>query len=133
MAVASEPRRVLLVDDDETFRQVLGGELTRRGHEVSVAADGREGLRVFGSDRFDVVIADWRMPGMGGTRFFREVASRASAVDQPRRILITGRLETDEGGEELPSGLDAVLRKPCTAEEILAVVERRDARSVPGR
>lgn len=117
--------RILVVDDEELVRGWLETMLGERGHEVSVAADGREGLRVFGTDRFDVVIADWRMPGMDGSRFFREVASRSSAEDLPRRILITGRLETDEGGEDLPAGLDAVLRKPCTADQILAAVERQ--------
>ena len=119
--------KVLVVDDEELVRNWLKKTLTERGHEVATAVDGREGLRVFGEGTYDVVVADWRMPGMDGSRFFREVASRSSADRVPRRILITGRLETGEVEEDLPLGCDVALRKPCTADSVLEAVEGRVA------
>ena len=93
-----------------------------------VAASGGEGIARCDEGAFDVVIADWRMPGMDGGHFLEEV--NAYANPSTRRVLITGRFETEEE-KELPSGLDAVLRKPCSADDLVEAAESGKDASIP--
>jgi CheY-like chemotaxis protein len=62
MSIAS----ILLVDDEELNRLLLGRHLTREGYDVSVAGGGREALDMLSSQAFDLILLDLRMPGMDG-------------------------------------------------------------------
>jgi two-component system response regulator RegA len=58
--------RLLLVDDDDTFRGVLSAALARRGYKVATAADAAEAIALAGGQRFDYAVVDLRMPGPSG-------------------------------------------------------------------
>ncbi len=59
-------RRILIIDDDVVFRQMLRKMLERAGYEVTEAGDGREGMRLFREARADLVITDILMPEQDG-------------------------------------------------------------------
>jgi two-component system OmpR family response regulator len=65
-------KRVLIVDDNHFFREVMTNEFSEAGFEVFAAEDGQEGLRKFEKLHPDVVIVDKIMPKMGGTRFMKK-------------------------------------------------------------
>src|SRR5580693_2989418 len=58
--------RVLVVDDDEMSQELVRGILTRSGHTVDTAADGREALEILRRGTHRMVISDWEMPHLSG-------------------------------------------------------------------
>jgi two-component system OmpR family response regulator len=77
----AQKKRILIVDDNRFFLQVLGDEFTEAGFEVTTAEDGTEGLEKFEKVRPDVVIVDKIMPKMGGTRFMMKAQELDFAKD----------------------------------------------------
>jgi CheY-like chemotaxis protein len=93
-AGAGETPRVLLVDDDESFRQVMIRRLTHRGITVEEAATGEAALDRLGSESFDVVVLDVKMPGMGGIETLHRIQRLRFPVEV---ILLTGHYTVQEG------------------------------------
>ena len=58
--------RLLIVDDEEKIREMIGKFASHEGHEVSLACDGKEALKLFETNDYDVVILDVMMPEMDG-------------------------------------------------------------------
>jgi CheY-like chemotaxis protein len=119
---AQRALRVLVVDDERVVRELLKEILQQRGHEVLLAEDGDEGLKIFSSERgsFDTVVADYQMPGMDGMRLFEAIRGCATGGRPPRLVMVTGRLDGDMGQ---PECVDHLLRKPFGTEAIIGAVE----------
>jgi two-component system response regulator RegX3 len=95
MATAGESIRVLVVEDEESYRQALSSGLRREGFDVDVAPDGVEGLRLFADRPPDIVLLDMLLPGMHGTEVCRRMRSIApvpivmvSAVDSELDVVL---------------------------------------------
>jgi len=110
---------ILIVDDDRLTRLMLGTILEGGGYRVTAAADGAEALRLAGEARFDLVLLDIWMPGMGGL----EVLERLRGLASPPRVII---LTSDETPEMLLAAVrgqaSRYLTKPVEAAALLAVV-----------
>ena len=91
-----------------------------RGHRVVTAVDGNDGLEAFRRDTFDVIVADYQMPGLDGARFFQQVTDEHPVGQPLRRVMVTGR---PRGDGTLPECIDALLRKPFDTGEIIKIVE----------
>jgi len=65
--------RVLIVDDEPVQREMLEGFLTKEGYGVSTAGDGAAALDQFKRGSFDLVLTDFRMPGMDGIQLLKEL------------------------------------------------------------
>jgi CheY-like chemotaxis protein len=101
-----EPKRILLVDDDQAVRQTISLLLGIDNHTVIAAADAAEALDLLNGDRFDLVITDFDMPGMLGTELAARIKRQAPA--QPI-LMITAC------AQKLPpvdDAVDALLEKP---------------------
>ena len=87
-----KPRRLLVVDDEEPIRTLLGEELTKVGYVVTVAADGEQAIALLESQTFDLIITDCSMPGVGGLG----LVAAAKRID-PRCpvIVISGNLSPE--------------------------------------
>lgn len=117
----NEPRRVLIVDDEEGFRDGVADLLGMEGYKVSVARDAVEAVRVVPQFRPDVILLDLRMPHLDGEQFLRGM----SGVEASKRVpvvLISAK-------EDLPviatrTGAAAYLHKPFEAPQLLALLER---------
>lgn len=72
--------RILLIDDDTTLRRALRIALEKSGHEVTEAADGREGLAAFALQRADLVVTDIIMPEMEGVETIRGLRKASLGV-----------------------------------------------------
>ena len=100
--MSDTPRRVLYIDDDEGLRRLVSRALSRRGYEVTLAADGREGLALAREGGFDVVALDHYMPGLSG--FETLTALLAEFAEPPPIVYVTGSDETRVAVAALKAG-----------------------------
>ena len=108
---ANETGRLLVVDDVEANRDMLSRRLQRRGHDVAVAADGSEALRMIDEDAFDVVLLDIMMPGIDGLEVLRRVRAKLTTADLPI-IMATAKEERESVVEALKLGANDYVTKP---------------------
>lgn len=113
--------RILVVDDDDLFRELLGAQLRERGYEVALAEDGVEGLAHFESERFDLVVADLVMPRLDGLGLIHEVRRRAPEQEV---VVVTGRDDVRSAVASLRAGASDYLVKPMGLAELLDRVGR---------
>ncbi len=115
--------RVLIVDDNETAREILQEPLCALTLRVDAVASGREALAAIkaqdASVPYDIVFMDWRMPGMDGLQASRHIKGDETLSRQPAIVLVTafGREEVREEAERLQ--LDGFLVKPVTRSMIM--------------
>lgn len=116
------PTRILLVDDDETVRVMLGELLTLGGYEVDVANDGAQGLEMLKAyPGYSLVILDLDMPGLTGKEVLRQIRDSVDTSAIP--ILInTGMEKTETEVELLEAGADDYVQKTGGVERLLARV-----------
>jgi response regulator RpfG family c-di-GMP phosphodiesterase len=113
--------RLLLVDDDAAFRELLRTTFEIVDVEVEEAGSAEDALTVIGQRRPDAIVLDFRLPGMTGAELCRWVKADESTVDIAI-VILSG--SADETAEVHDSGADAFLRKPFSPLELLDVVER---------
>lgn len=111
---------VLVVDDDEVFRNRLCRALAQRNWEAEAVPDGEEALK-FARDRSpDLVLVDLRMPGKGGL----EIVQELRAIDSSMTIImLTGYGSIPTAISAVKRGADHYLSKPADADQILTVYE----------
>jgi len=108
--------RILLVDDEPQIRRVMRTTLIDHGYEVSEARTGEEALEKVREDRFDLILLDVNMPGMGGIEACRALRSGSDAAI----LMLTIRnIERDKVGA-LDAGADDYVTKPFSTPELLA-------------
>ena len=118
---AADRPSLLLVDDDETFCQVLSAALERRGFHVKVAHDVAAGLAVAESESPEFAVIDLKMPGASGL----ELVKRLKALDTHTRIVVlTGYASVATAVEAIKLGATHYLAKPADADEIVAAFSR---------
>lgn len=110
--------RVLIVDDEEMSRRLLGEYLEADGYIIDVAASGREALRKLQSARYDLLITDRAMPHMNGDLV--AIEARRVAPDMPI-LMVTGFGDLMLAGSGPPPGVDAIAAKPLSKKELCAV------------
>ena len=114
---------ILVIDDDEQFRAMLVQMLTQDGHQVAIAADGEEGLRLIGQAAPELIITDILMPKKDGMDLLLELDRADSpipviAVSGGRRS-ITAEFNLDSAAL---LGARAVLAKPFTRTDLRQAV-----------
>ena len=120
---------VLVVDDDEVFRQRLARALSERGLEVRTASDFVTALAAAGSDPPELAVVDLRMPGRSGLELVQELRK----LDLATRILVlTGYGSIATAVEAMKLGAVHYLPKPADADEILAALGGTEA-AAPGQ
>lgn len=113
---------ILVIDDDESVRSTIGTILTRAGHQVLQAADGRKGLSVLRSTKVDLIITDIIMPEQEGIETILEVR-RSDPKTQIIAISGGGRNRNlDFLSVARKLGATHILPKPFRAAELLELV-----------
>ena len=111
--------RILVVDDEESIRDLCARVLTRAGYAVRTVPSGEDAVSTLAEATFDLLISDIRMPGMSGL----EVLERAkTAYPHIRVVLITGFGTPQILTRGQPPGADRILTKPFSPAELLAAV-----------
>lgn len=126
--MASPGPRILVVEDEEGIRQMLGYLLMREGYRLIEAADANQAMRAIKEAPPDLVLVDWMLPGMSGIDLLRVLKSRAATRDIPV-IMLTVRAEEDDRVLGLESGMDDYVTKPFSNRELLARIKRVLARA----
>ncbi|WP_112310848.1 response regulator [Pseudogemmobacter bohemicus] len=116
-------RRVLIVDDNETARMALADIVDSFGMESVAVDSGEAALRLLhrtqtGEEPFDIVLSDWRMPGMDGLELARAIRSDAHLVNMPAVLMVTAYGHQLVMSEATRIGLQGVLLKPVTRSMI---------------
>jgi signal transduction histidine kinase/ActR/RegA family two-component response regulator len=112
--------KVLAIDDEALSRALVSKYLTAKGHAVDTAASGVEGLAKLRAGKYDVVITDRAMAGIGGD----EVAAMIKKISPTMPVLmLTGFGDLMKFKSERPGGVDHVLGKPVTPDELAQAVE----------
>jgi CheY-like chemotaxis protein len=106
--------KILVVDDNGIFRNLVSTMLARLGYDVSSADSGESGLSIFHKNKFDVVLSDFEMPGMDGVAFARSVKNSSPLT---RVVIMTGS-DTGTVFSTKHPAVDKVISKPFTMEEI---------------
>ncbi|MBI5523781.1 MAG: response regulator [Desulfarculus sp.] len=129
--------KVLVVDDNQTSLEILEGMLTAMSFGVQTALSGQEGLEKIktasgGGRPFDLVLMDWKMPGMDGLTASQRIKADASLARQPAIIMVTayGREEVLQRAEKI--GLEGFLLKPVSPSMLLDAIMAAFGKEAPG-
>jgi CheY-like chemotaxis protein len=113
------PARILVIDDEESVRDILSRILSVKGHQVVVASDGEEGIERFKNEIFDLVFTDLGMPKISGWEVGMAVKEMNPKVPV---IMITGwgmELNREKMSE---SGIDLIVSKPFLFDQVIELV-----------
>jgi adenylate cyclase len=116
-----DPPRILVVDDNETNRDILVTRLEAHGYQTLQAADGEEALRGVAQHRPDLVLLDVMMPNLDGVEACRRLKSDRAVAFTPV-ILVTAKAATQDIVAGLDAGADEYLTKPVDQAALVARV-----------
>lgn len=114
-------RKILVIDDEESIRELIRFNLEMAGFSVELAADGREGLDRL-DDTTDLVILDLMLPVIDGLTVCREIRSHSEYRDLPI-IMLTARGEEIDRVLGLEMGADDYITKPFSPRELIARIK----------
>ena len=118
------PARLLLVDDDEANRDLLGRRLLRSGYHVDVAEDGYQALDMVHTHPYDLILLELRMPGIGGLEVLRRIREKRSASELPV-IVVTAFEDSANVVSALRLGANDYVNTPLDFSIVLARIEAR--------
>ena len=106
--------KALIVDDDGELRSLVGKMLSMLGYEVCLAESGETALTIFFRNKFDIVLADYEMPGMDGVTLAHRIKRSSPGT---RVVLMTGAAK-EAVLFRTGTAVDRVLLKPFTLAEM---------------
>ncbi|MFZ0451704.1 MAG: response regulator [Desulfatiglandaceae bacterium] len=112
----AEPIRLLLVDDEKGFVDIISKRMSRRNIEVTKALNGTEGIRALRGQDFDVAVLDLKMEDMDGIevlKIFKRI------VPEMPVIMLTGHGSEQAAREGIQFGAFDYLTKPCELEDLI--------------
>ncbi len=121
---SNSPGKLLLIDDEEAFRQVIAKALIKHGFRVLAAADGKEGLRQAAENLPDLILCDLMMPRMSGYEVLAALRRDERLAEIPV-IFLTGQSEPAEVRQGMNLGADDYLTKPANIVDLLGAVKAR--------
>mgnify|MGYP001612631442 CR=1 FL=1 len=111
-------RRILIVEDESDFRDLIGHLLSEKGYDVDTAANGEEGLRLYGELAPDLVLLDVHLPDMTGFEICRKIRAEGPRATTPI-LICTVRSEVAPVAEGLGSGATDYVIKPFQVSDLL--------------
>ena len=119
------PKRILIVDDEESFRHMLSVILIKEGYEVETSPNGEEGLGKAAASPFDQILCDIRMPHMDGLTFLREIKK----TEMEATVIVMSAYGTvDTAIEAMKLGAYDYISKPFKPDEIILTLRKAEER-----
>lgn len=113
--------RILVVDDEDDFRETLVSRLNKRQLDASGAESGIKALELVKKLLYDVIILDIKMPGMDGIETLREIKRIKPLIEV---ILLTGHASVESGIEGMKLGAFDYVLKPADFQALLEKIEQ---------
>jgi signal transduction histidine kinase/ActR/RegA family two-component response regulator len=123
--------RVLLVEDNDVNRRLLGHLIGGWGIEVAFANDGRAGVAAAEAARFDAILMDIQMPGMDGIEAVRLIRSREGPNRSTPIIALTGNAFEDDRQSAMAAGFNDYLAKPVRPDVLKDAIARQIVPAAP--
>lgn len=124
---ASSPRRpydrtsyILVVDDDDTLLKFFKIHLNKFFSKVIVVKNAKEAIETLKTKSIDLVITDFRMPGLDGTQLMKKIRKHDPSIPV---LIISGALLSEESSEKCEKQADGFLRKPFTFDGLHSFIE----------
>jgi DNA-binding NtrC family response regulator len=117
-----EPKKILVVDDDEGIQKTFEFILKSKGYEVDIASTAREGIKKIKKITYNVVLLDIKLPDKDGTEILKEIRKIKPGMV---KIMITGFADIDNAVESLNLGANAYLMKPVSPDDLLNLVAEK--------
>lgn len=114
-------KRVLIVDDEDDFRNIVKDILTDEGFKTAEASDGLDAIRIFGNNSFDAVLLDLRMPGMDGIQTLRELKKIDSRIPV---IMLTAFGDIPTAVQAVKQGAYDFITKPPEFDKLITIIRR---------
>ena len=112
---------VLLVDDDQSLRNMLSFVLGKEGYEVEEAQSGSEALKKLKGRKYDLVISDIRMPDLNGIELLKKIKTHDPELPV---IMITAYAATHDAIEAMKIGAEDYIMKPFNLEELKIIIDK---------
>lgn len=109
-------KHILIVEDEEGIVQFLTQGLEEEGYRISSANNGKSGLELFNSEKFDLVLLDWMMPKMTGLEICKTIRLQNTKVPI---IFLTAKDTVQETVEGLKNGANDYIKKPFSFDELV--------------
>lgn len=129
--MAMTDKSVLVVEDEDSIRDMVKFALERADYRVSVAASAAEARTQIADARPDLLLLDWMMPGVSGIELARELKNNPTTRDIPI-IMLTARAEEEDKVRGLNIGCDDYVSKPFSFPELIARIQAVLRRATPG-
>jgi len=113
--------KILVVDDEDSLRTVLCGDLEGEGYLVSSAADGQEAINILTTNDFDMILLDIKMPNVDGFEVLKFVKEKNPKT---KVVMLTGFADLKNAIESKKLGAEDFVSKPYDLVDLLTTVER---------
>lgn len=115
-------KRILIIDDNEDIRKIIGYDLIKAGFDVDDAQDGESGYQMIQKEKnYDLIIVDWMMPGMSGIELVRTLRRQHN---NSLLFMLTAKDGVDDLAEAFEAGVDDYMRKPFSPQELTIRIQR---------
>jgi DNA-binding NtrC family response regulator len=119
--------KILLVDDEKDFLDVMSERIEARGMEVTTAESAVNALKQVESGGFDAIILDLMMPGMDGLETLKAIKKKNPDLQV---ILLTGHATIEKGIEAMKMGAMDFLEKPADLDKLTEIIKKAQARKM---
>lgn len=119
--------KILLVDDEKDFLDVMSERIEARGMNVTTADSAEKALEDVESGNFDAIILDLKMPGMDGLETLKAIKKKNPDLQV---ILLTGHATVEKGIEAMKLGAMDFLEKPADLDKLTEIIKKAQARKM---
>ncbi len=121
------PEKVLLIDDEKDFLDIMSQRMETRGMSVTTATSADEALELAREKNFDAIVVDLQMPGMNGIEALKEFKQITPDIQV---ILLTGNATLEKGIEAMKEGAMDLLEKPADLDVLREKIQKAKARKM---
>ena len=113
------PMRILVVDDDRDFTESIGELIELEGHQPILAYNGVEALKIFKQNNVDIILMDFRMPGLSGIETLSEIRKLNLSVPV---VIMTAYASRELTEDAIKHGAIDVMNKPFNINKLMKVI-----------